>query len=110
MFQSNEINKTGLEKLERVLQYLSGTLDRKLIMGAPDISLMNVFVDASYAPHDDMKSHTGGCKVFCRGALMGKSIKQKLNTKSSTEAEVVGTSEYMSSAIYATLFFESPRI
>ena len=65
---------------------------------------MNTYVDASYATHSDMKSHTGGCIVFSRGAVLSKSIKQKLNTKSSTEAELVGTSDYLPSAIYARLF------
>ena len=103
---SRVINPTedDWNKLRRVLRYLNGTLDRKLIIGASDISLMNVFVDASYAIHDDMKSHTGGCIIFCRGALMSKSIKQRLNTKSSCEAELVGTSDYIPSAIYARLF------
>jgi hypothetical protein len=49
-------------------------------------------VDASYAVHEDMKSHTGGVVSFRRGAAMSKSSKQKLNTKSSTEAESVGAS------------------
>ena len=91
-------------KLRRVLQYLNSTLDRRLLIGADDICLMSIFVDASYAIHEDMKSHTGGCIIFCRGALMSKSIKQRLNTKSSCEAELVGTSDYVPSAIYARLF------
>jgi len=39
-----------------------------------------------------------------RGALMCKSSKQKLNTKSSTEAEVVGASDYLPNTIWAKLF------
>ena len=35
---------------------------------------------------------------------MSKSIKQKLNTKSSTKAELVGTSDYVPIAIYTRLF------
>ena len=67
---------------------------------------MKLYVDASYAPHEDKKSHTSGCVIFSRGAIMSKSIKQKLNTKSSTEAELVGTSEYVPTAIYARLFYK----
>ena len=94
-------------KLKKVLRYLKHTLNRKLIIGADDISLMNIFIDASYAIHDDMRSHTGGCIIFCRGALMSKSIKQKLTTKSSCEAELVGTSNYAPSAIYARLLLST---
>ena len=39
-----------------------------------------------------------------RGVIMPKSIKQKLNTKSSTESELVGASDYLAFTIYATLF------
>ena len=60
---------------------------------------MKTWVDASYAVYNNMKSHTGGVVSFGRGVTMSKSSKQKLNTKSSTEAELVRecvsyTSEY----------------
>jgi hypothetical protein len=81
-------------KLKRVLEYLNGTLDDILVIGADDIGIMKTWVDASYAVHKDMKSHTGGVVSFGRGAIMSKSSKQKLNTKTSTEAELVGASDY----------------
>ena len=37
---------------------------------------------------------------------MSKSSKQKLNTKSSTEAELVGASDYLPHAIWAKKFME----
>lgn len=67
---------------------------------------MKTWVDASYAIHDDRKSHTGGAISFGRGVLMSKSKKQKLNTKSSTEAEVVGVSDYLGEMIWARMFIE----
>ncbi len=93
-----------LEKLKRVLQYLNGTLDEFLMLGADDLSEMKTWVDASYAVHKDMKSHTGGVVSFGRGAVMSKSSKQKLNTKSSTEAELVGASDYLTYPIWAKNF------
>jgi hypothetical protein len=54
----------------------------------------------------NMKSHTGGCLFFGKGAIIGKSNKQKLNTKSSTEAELVGCSDYIPYAIYTRLFLQ----
>ena len=42
-----------------------------------------------------------------RGVIMCKSTKQKLNTKSSTEAEVVGASDYLPNTIWAKLFLEA---
>jgi hypothetical protein len=57
--------------------------------------------------HRDMKSHTGGAMSLGRGAVMCKSSKQKLNTKSSTEAELVGASDYLPNTIWAKMFLES---
>ena len=94
-------------KLKRVLEYLKGTLDEFLTLGADDIRKMKTWVDASYAVHKDMKSHTGGVVSFGRGAAMSKSSKHKLNTKSSTEAELVGASDYLPYPIWAKKVLEA---
>ncbi len=93
-------------KLKRVLEFLKGTLDDRITLGADDITVMQTWVDASYAVHNDMKSHTGGIVSFGRGSIMSKSSKQKLNTKSSTEAELVGASDYLPYPIWAKNFLE----
>jgi hypothetical protein len=55
-----------------------------------------------------MKSHTGGVVSFGRGAIMtSRSSKQKLNTKSSTEAELVGASDYLPYSIRAKKVLEA---
>ena len=51
-----------------------------------------------------MKSHTGGVMSFGTGAFICKSGKQKLNTKSSTEAEVVGASNYLPNTLWVQMF------
>ena len=53
-----------------------------------------------------MRSHTGGMMSFGIGALHTKSTKQKLNTKSSTEAELVGVSEYLPYHIWLLNFLK----
>jgi hypothetical protein len=58
-------------KLKRVLEYLNGTLEDVQIIGADNLSKMKTWVDASYAVHMDMKSHTGGVVSFFTGAVMG---------------------------------------
>jgi hypothetical protein len=94
------------KKLRRVLEYLFGTMDEFLTLGADDIAIMRTWVDASYAVHEDMRSHTGGVISFGTGAVMSKSSKQKLNTKSSTEAELVGASDYLTYPIWGKKFLE----
>ena len=63
------------------------------------------WVDAAYAVHDDCKSHAGGAMPFGRCVFGTKSTKQKLNTKSSTEAEAVGVSDYLPSNIWTENFW-----
>ena len=98
------------KKLIRLLQYFNGTLDMPLILGADSLAKSKPWVDAAYAVHDDMKSHTGGATSLGCGAIMCKSTKQKLNTKSSTEAEVVGSSDYLPNTIRARMFFGRTRV
>jgi len=92
------------EKLKRVLQYVGATIDDELTIGADSMSVLQTWVDASYGVHDDMCSHTGGLMSFGRGAVSSQSSKQKLNTKSSTEAELVGASDYLPRTIWTTVF------
>ena len=71
------------------------------IIGANGMEIMETYVDASYAVHHDMKGHTGGLLTLGRGIVQGKASKQKLNTKSSTETELVGASDYIPWTVWA---------
>jgi hypothetical protein len=51
-----------------------------------------------------MGSHTGGAMSLGRGVIYGTSKRQKLNTKSSTEAELVGVDDVMPQVLW-TLYF-----
>lgn len=95
------------EKLRRILKYLVGTVELVRVIGSDNMAELRTWVDASYAVHPDMRSHTGGVVSLGTGAVMCKSTKQKLNTKSSTEAEVVAASDYLPSTIWAKMFLEA---
>ena len=94
----------------RVLQHLKGTLDMLRTLGTDSMMELATWVDASYAVYADMRSHTGGYMSFGLGVLMPKSTKQKLNTKSSTEAEVGGGSDCIPNVIYTKLFLKGQGI
>ena len=51
-----------------------------------------------------MKSHTGGVMSLGTDALIAMSTKQKLNTTSSTEAELVGVGDSMASTCGQHIF------
>ena len=94
-------------KLKRVLKFLKKTKSDRRIMGGDDILKLETWVDASYAIHDNMRGHTGGAMSFGWGVVHEKAAKQKLNTKSSTESEVVGVSEYVPHKIQMINFIDA---
>ena len=53
-----------------------------------------------------MRSQTGGYISLEWGIIHEKSILQKLNTKSSTESEVVGFSDYLPHNIQIKIFLQ----
>ena len=106
-FLSTRVSKSTVqdrEKLRRLLEYVKGSLHLKYTLGADDMGSLRTWVDASYAVHPDMRSHTGGVISFGLGGIACKSSKQKLNTKSSTEAEFVGASDYLPNTIWVQMF------
>ena len=58
-----------------------------MIIGSSNLDILQMWIDALYTTHRDMKGHTGG---------VGKSSTKKINIKSSTETELVGASDYIS--------------
>ena len=78
------------EKMNCVLQLLKQTIDNKRIMWEDKLIQLFTWFDAAYVTHPNIKIHTGGGMPFSYGHVHCKFIKQQLNTKSSTEDEVVG--------------------
>jgi hypothetical protein len=92
------------KKLIRLLGYLKDTLFLPLILGCDGTGTMYWYVDASFAVHHNMRSHTGGMMTFGTGAAISMSTKQKINTKSSTEAELVGVDDSLPYNIWCLYF------
>ena len=63
--------------------------------------------NASFAVHDNMKSHTGGLLTLGAGRIFNTSKKQKLVTKSSMEAELVAADDLSNSIIWTNYFLEA---
>ena len=109
-FLCTRVSKSTVEdeaKLGRLLEYIKDSIDKEYTLRADDLHQMRSWVDASYAVHPDMRSHTGGVISVGRGGLICKSSKQKINTKSSTEAEVVGAIDYLPLTLWVKMFMEA---
>ena len=94
------------EKLRRFVKYLKGTEIEYLTLGMNGIDLLETWIDASYVIHQYMKIHTVGMISMGRGAATSKYSKQKIGTKSSMEAEVIRTSDYIPNKVWAKRFLE----
>ncbi|CAJ1938644.1 unnamed protein product [Cylindrotheca closterium] len=67
---------------------------------------MKWMIDASFAVHPDFKSHTGGTLSFGGGAAQVMSKKQKLNSRSSTKAELIAVDDVVTMILWTKLFME----
>jgi hypothetical protein len=94
-------------KLARVIKYLRDTQQLVLCLSADNLNIIKWWVDASYGVHHDMRSHTGGTMSMGTGAAYSTSRRQKLNTKSLTEAELVRIDDVLPQALWTKYFMES---
>jgi len=101
-----EPNQADWKKLERLIRYLNGTRNKVLTLSVENLRVLKWYVDASFGVHLDFKSHTGGVLAWGRGAAISMSRKQKLNTESSTNAELVGAHDMSTMVLWTKLFLE----
>ena len=109
-FLMRRVSKSDVDdwwKLKRVLAYLKNTIDDVRVVGATSLTEILSWIDASFAVHSDMKSHTGGCTSMGIGLVHQKSSTQKSNSKSSCESEIIGVSEYLPYNLWFLMFLEA---
>ena len=94
-------------KLKRVLKYLNGTRYLKLILSADAMNFaIHWYIDGSHQIHKDCPGQTGSLVIFGAGAVLSSLNKQKSNTKSSTETEIIALHDKLSDVIWMRYFVE----
>jgi hypothetical protein len=94
-------------KLKRVLKYLNGTRYLKLILSADAMNFaIHWYIDGSHQIHEDCRGQTGSLVTFGAGAVSSSSNKQKSNTKSLTETEIIALHDKLSDVIWMRYFVE----
>ena len=97
-----------LAKLHRILGYVKKTRDRGIVLRIGDSISVEAYIDAAYGVHTSSgKSHTGCAIVLGCGPVFVKSTKQKIVSKSSTEAELIALSDCASQAIWVANFIHA---
>ena len=95
-----KVTERDMIKLKRLVNYISCTKEKTLTLQVEYPVRLFCFVDASYGVHVDGKSHTGGAVTLGAGCFLAKSSKQKIVTKSSTEAELVAITDCLGDLIF----------
>ncbi len=78
-----------------------------MTLEADNTHIIKWWVDASFAIHQDLRSHTGKTINMGNGSVYSTSTRQKLNTKSLTEAELVGVDVSMQIIVWTKYFLEA---
>ena len=102
-----EPDQDDWNELLRMLKFLEATQDTVKTLEMDNTGMVQWWADASFAVHKDMKSHTGGMMSVGKGAVQSISQKQKLTTKSSTEAEPVAADDVVSHTMWTKHFLEA---
>jgi hypothetical protein len=96
-----EPNEGDWNKLLKTMGFLKGTVDDVLKLEADDTQTLSWYIDAAFAVHADMKSHTGAVFTMGKGALVSDSRKQRANSRSSTESEIIGVDDEIHKVVWA---------
>jgi hypothetical protein len=99
-------NDADWEKLVRMMKFLQQTSKDRLTLRADDSGILRWHVDAAFAVHPNLRSHTGATLTMGGGAITTISRKQSMNTRSSTEAEIVAADEVMGPMLWTRKFLE----
>ena len=98
----HDVDADDMEKLKRLFGYLRATPNRGVVLRVGNIMIVRAFVGVSYGVHASSgKSHTG-CAIMLVEVrvLSARSSMQKIVTKFSTEAELIGLSDSAAHAIH----------
>jgi len=102
-----EPDQDDWSKLVHLMKYIRGTREMPLILSANGSGILKWWVDGSYGVHPNLRGHTGGGLSLGRGFPIVNSTKQKLNTRSSTESEIVGVDDCMPAICWTRYFLQS---
>jgi hypothetical protein len=83
------------KKVLCVLGYLGETLKYHFTLHCSDIKKLTWYIDGSYASHSDMRGQSGAVLVAGGCSVLFRSNKQKVNTRSSTETELIAVDDVL---------------
>jgi hypothetical protein len=103
----HEPDKDDWTKLVHLMRYIRGTRRMPLILSANGSCILKWWVDASFAVHPNMQGRSVGGLSLGRGFPIVSSTKQKVNTRSSTETEILGADDFMPAICWTRYFMKA---
>jgi len=100
-------DKDDWGKLTRMMKYLQATKRLVRMLEADKALTIKWFIDGAHAVHHDMWGHTGAAMTLGKGAAYLSSSKQKINTMSSTETELIAVNDKMGQILWTKYFLEA---
>lgn len=95
------------KKLCHMMRYIRGSRKMPLILSANGSHILKWWVDASFAVHPNLRGHSGGGLSLGRGMPIVGSNKHRLNTRSSTESEMVAADDFMPAICWTRYFMNA---
>jgi hypothetical protein len=99
--------KEDWTKLVHLMRYTRGTHTMPLILSANGSGILKLLLDASFAVHPNMRVHSGGGLSLGQEFPIVSCTKQNLNTRSSTETEIMGADDFMPAICWTHYFMKT---
>jgi hypothetical protein len=94
-------------KLVKMMRFPYATKGDKPRFQIDRMNVIRWYLDASFAVHPDMRSHTGATMTLGKGCQQPFSTKHKTNSISSTEAELISIDDIIAKVIRTKNFLEA---
>ena len=95
------------KKLIKIMKFLKTTQEVVTTVSMDESNTIKWYIDAAFGVHKDLKSQTGAVMTLGNGILSSISTKQKVNSRSSTEAEFIAVDDVISKVLWTRLFLEN---
>ena len=81
--------------------YLKGTQDLVLTLESENLNMMQCFIDGSHTVNYDCKGDAGSGLTLVKGRMFSKSMNQKINSKRSTQMQLMSSNDVLSQALWS---------
>jgi hypothetical protein len=103
----SDSNENDWKKLIKIIKFLKRAQDVVTTITMEYSKTIKWYIDAAFGVHKDLKSRTGAIMLLGKGVVSSVSTKQKVNSRSSTEAEFIAVDDIISKLLWTKLFLEN---